>query len=261
MTGGGDDGLEGVDDPALELKFCVAAIPAMLAIAFAFHASGIGPFLQRTFFAMPLHEFGHATVAWLCGYAAIPTLWHTSVPEERGLLMTAVVAGGAALFAFRGSREENWGLAALAAALALLALAGRFLAPEKTAQMLITFGGDGLGMVYATLLMGSFFFGKDTQLYKGSLRWGFVAIGAAAFVNIFAVWWAARRDAGRIPFGEQEGIGLSDATRLVDWFGWTERQLVSRHVTLGVACLFALAAVYAWGVWKAWQLVNEQGEA
>ena len=249
-----DDEFEArVQEPGIELKFCIAAIPAMLLIALAFHASGLGPFLQGAFFAMPLHELGHATVAWLCGYAAIPTLWHTNVPGERGLLMPVVVLAGAAYLGVRGWREERWGRVAFAAALALLELLGRFLVPEKTAQMLITFAGDGLGMVFASALMGSFFFGKDTQLYQGSLRWGFVAIGAAAFVAIFSVWWAARRDAGRIPFGEQEHAGPSDAVRLVDWFGWTADQMVSRYVTLGVLCLLALGAVYAWGVWKAWE--------
>jgi len=49
--------------------------------------------------------------------------------------------------------------------------------------------------------------------------------------------------------------------RLVDWFAWTADQLVSRYVTLGVLCLTALGAVYAWGVWTAWKYANEQGDA
>jgi hypothetical protein len=127
--------------------------------------------------------------------------------------------------------------------------------------MLIVFGGDGMGMILATALMASFFFGKDTQLYKGSLRWGFLVIGAAAFTDMFAVWWAARSDFGAVPFGEMEGIGLSDATRLVDDFGWTAEAMVRRYVTLGVCCLAALALVYAWGVRQAKRrMVGESGE-
>ena len=135
----------------------------------------------------------------------------------------------------------------------LLQLVGTLGIQEKTAHMLVMFGGDGAGMILATLLMASFYFGKETNLYKGSLRWGFVAIGAAAFVDMFSVWWATRTDKGRIPFGEQEGAGLSDATKLVDDYGWTIAQLVNRNVTVGVLCLVALVAVYAWGAWQAWQ--------
>jgi membrane-bound metal-dependent hydrolase YbcI (DUF457 family) len=133
----------------------------------------------------------------------------------------------------------------------VLAAIGTLGVKAKTADMLIVFGGDGMGMVLATLLMASFFFGKETQLYRGSLRWGFIAIGAAAFVDLFTVWIAARRDYGRIPLGEQEGGLLSDATRLIDDHNWSADQLVSRYFTLGVLCLLAIAAVYAWGVWQA----------
>jgi hypothetical protein len=80
-------------------------------------------------------------------------------------------------------------------------------------------------MMLAAALMASFFFGKGSDIYKGGLRWGFLAIGAAAYVDIFEVWMAARRDSGRIPFGEQEGGLLSDATRLVDEHGWTADEL------------------------------------
>ncbi len=76
---------------------------------------------------------------------------------------------------------------------------------------------------------------------------------------MFGTWWASRRDKGRIHFGEMEGTGLSDATKLVDDFGWTVDQLVNRHVTVGVLCLLALIAVYAWGVWSALQAARDRG--
>ncbi len=56
-----------------------------------------------------------------------------------------------------------------------------------------------------------------------------------------------------------EGVGHSDATKLVDDYGWTIDQLVNRHVTVGVLCLLALAAVYAWGAWRAWRAAQENG--
>ena len=35
--------------------------------------------------------------------------------------------------------------------------------------------------------------------------------------------------------------------------GWSIKDLVRRHVTVGLACLAALALVYAWGVREAWR--------
>ena len=240
-----------VDDPALEWKLCAAAIPAMLLLAVLFNVAGVGHFLQRTFLTMPVHEFGHAIAAWLCGYSAIPTLWKTLVPESRGFIVPLLILGAMGYLMYRAWQAEQRLRVALGGAVLLLAAIGTLGIREKTANMLIVFAGDALGMVLGTLLMMSFFFGKGTQLYKGGLRWGFVAIGAAAYVDMFATWWAARRDKGRIPFGEMEGTGLSDATKLVDDYGWTVDQLVNRHVAVGVLCLLALIAVYAWGVWTA----------
>src|SRR3954470_9046123 len=152
-----DDGAR-IEEPDLEWKFCVAAIPAMLLVGLAFHF--VTPFLQRTFLAMPVHELGHAITAWLCGYFAIPMLWKTLIPEERGFVAPLILAGGMGYIMFRAWQAEKPVLIGLGAGVLLLQLVGTLGIKAKTAQMLITFGGDGLGMVLATALMASFFFGK-----------------------------------------------------------------------------------------------------
>lgn len=216
-----------VEDPALEFKLCVAAIPAALALGVLFHF--LTPGMQRIVFGMPIHELGHAVSAWFCGFWAIPTLM------------------------FRAWQAEKLYLVVIGAVLLVVQAIGTFFIRESTAEAIFTFGGDGMGMVLAAALMATFFFGKRTQLYKGWLRWGFVCIGAAAFSDMFATWWVARNDFTAIPFGEIEGVGLSDSLRLVQEHGWTEAALVRRYVTVGVSCLAALALVYAWGVRLAWR--------
>jgi hypothetical protein len=242
-------------DSELEWKLCLAAIPAALVIALFVHM--MVPGLVRIVFGMPVHQTGHAVAAWLCGHLAIPTLWLTHIPEEKSFMTPVLVAGAMGFLAFRAWQAEKWLYVALCAAVLVLAAIGTFALKPQTAKALITFAGDGLGMVFGVLLMASFFFGKGTQLYQGSLRWGFVFIGANAFVDMYAVWWGARKDFGLIPFGEQERAGASDATRMVDWYNWTADQLVHRYFMLGVACLVALAAIYAWGTWRAWSYANK----
>ena len=239
-----------VDDAELEWKFCVGAIPIALACALVFHASGMGAFLQRLFLTMPVHELGHAIAAWFCGFNAIPTVWKTLVPEGRGFIAPVVMLGALGYMGWRGWTAGNRVIAGVAVALVLLLLVLTFGISAKTARMIIVFSGDGGGMILAVLLMGSFFFGKRTQLYKGSLRWGFVVIGAAAFVDIYATWVKARRDHDAIPLGSQDGMD-ADPLVLVQKFGWTLDGVVSRYFTLGLLCLLALAAVYAWGVRRA----------
>ena len=246
-----------VEDPALELKLCVAAIPAALALALAFHL--VMPGVQRIFLGMPIHELGHALSAWFCGFWAIPTLWKTIIPEERGFLAPILLAGALGWMMFRAWQAQKLYLVVIGAALLAVQALGTFYLRESTAEAVFTFGGDGVGMVLAAALMASFFFGKRTQLYKGWLRWGFLVIGSAAFVDMFATWWAARSDIGAIPYGEIEGVGLSDPARLVEEHGWAISAMVRRYVLVGAGCLLALALVYAWGVRRAWLKARGEG--
>jgi hypothetical protein len=200
---------------------------------------------------MPVHELGHALTAWLCGYFAIPTLWKTFVPDSRGVLAPLILAGAVAYGIYRAYAAEKPVYIALLAAVLVVQGIGTFGTRDNTAGMLITFAGDGMGMVIAAALMASFFFGKRTELHKGWLRWGFVIIGAAAFVDMFATWWIAQTNPDVIPFGENEGSGLSDPMKLLEDYGWTAKIIVRRYVLVGAGALAALAAVYIWGVLRA----------
>ncbi len=225
----------------LEQKIRAAAIPGALLVAWLFHQSPTGHMLQRTFLSMMVHELGHAVTGWWCGFAALPGLWKTIVPEARSavwILVTALCAGLVAL----GWRKQRWWLVIAGLALAALELYAHDLEP-LVAQQWVTFGGDGGAMVLGTALMASFFIPK---LAEHGLRWGLLSIGAAAFVDTFATWWTARSDTDAIPFGEIEGVGLSDPSKLKDVYGWSTEHLVHHYVALGVGCLVALAVVYAW---------------
>ncbi|MDB4965311.1 MAG: hypothetical protein JWN44_1000 [Myxococcales bacterium] len=238
------------EELAAELTLRASAVPVALAVAALFHAFPLGHFLQRTFLTMMVHELGHAVTAWWCGFAAFPFLWRTLIAGERGPLTALVVAAGSGALLVWSLRARHPRLIGLAASLLALQLGATVLLRARNAQALVTFGGDGGAMVLGTLLMASFYVDRDTYIRRNALRWGFLVIGAAAFTDTFATWWQARRDYDVIPFGEIEGVGLSDPSKLVDVYGWTTRALVQRYVTLGIVCLVALAAVWAWGTWQ-----------
>lgn len=246
-------------DPALEWKLRAVAVPAAVGIALAFHASPTGHWLQRTVLSMMVHELGHAVTAWWSGFAALPTVWKTLIPETRSAVVSLGVLALEGWLVVRGwtERRSAW----LAAGLALAAL--QFVATLGTsvhrAQEAIVFGGDGGAMVLGTLLMLTFFAGPQSRLRTNHLRWGFLVIGAAALVDTCGTWFAARRDPDVIPFGEIEGVGLSDPSKLDEVYGWTVPQLVHRYVGVGVACFVALAAAWLYFTYAARRQLRDPG--
>ena len=243
------------DNPQHEWKIRAIAIPAAILLALAFNAWPTGHFLQRTFLSMIVHELGHALTAWFCGYAAIPTVWKTMVPETPSLFVTLILVGGLGVGAWRAwvSDKMLW-VGACVVGLALVFL-GTQQSPDDAFEA-ITFGGDAGAMMIGTALMLTMFAPATSRLRTNQLRWGFLVIGAAAYVDTFATWWRARTDEDVIPFGEMEGVGLSDPSKLQDTFNWTTRQLVDRYVTVGTICFLVLVGVWAYSTWRVWRRVS-----
>jgi hypothetical protein len=234
-------------EASLERRFRMVAIPTALLIAWAVVHGGFLRLLLRTVLSMWIHELGHAVAAWLCGRLAFPGPWFTPVGEGRSLVVVILVALALGLGAFRLWRVRRvW--AVVLALLLSVQLYCSFLLPERKVSAFIIWSGDGGAMVIGTLLMLSFYARKRSQIRVGWLRWGFLVIGAAAFADAFATWWAARSDREAIPFGENEGRGLSDPTVLVFQQGYSVSGVVGSYVWTGVACLLVLAAAYALGL-------------
>ncbi len=234
----------------MEWKLRAGSVPTALALALLFHSCNAGHFVQRTALTMPLHELGHAITAWWCGYAAIPTFWKTLIPESRSLLISLLVVGLEGFVLWRAWVSQRMLLFAVGLVLAILQFVGTSSHSQDTVMTAFTFGGDAGAMVLGAALMLTFFVGPDSRLRAGGLRFGLLAIGAAALVDTFATWWVARTDPDVIPFGEIEGVGQSDPSKLVDVHGWTVAQVVDRYVVVGVACLAVVLAAWLWALRK-----------
>ena len=236
------------DDAVLEQRLRAFGIPAALLIAWLAVHTGLGHFLLRTFLSMWVHEIGHAVAAWLCGYPAFPAPWFTPVADQRSALFVVLVASGLAFAAARSWSAERRVLACTAAALLVLQLCCTTLLRPDSARQLIVFAGDGGCLVLGAFLMASVYAPRGSAIERGWLRWGFLAIGSASFADAFSQWWSARHDYDSIPFGRNEGVGLSDPSVLTETFDWTTGALVHRYVAVGCVCLAALAALYAVGL-------------
>jgi len=241
---GSDDLSDVRTDARTELKYRILALPAALLLARL--VAGTGLRMAAAMLAMVLHESGHAITAWLTGRWAVPLLWVTPHGEQRSWFIVLLVTAAILFAGFLAWKMERPGWLLAAAALLLLQL----VALSLPAEALIVFFGDGGALVLATLLMAAFYAPRESRLYKNwGLRWGLLAIGALSFMHVFLMWRGPLED---LPFGEIEGVNLSDPSLLTEMYGWTVLQMVDRYVRLGTLCLAALLALYVWGLVSAY---------
>ena len=237
--------------PALEASIRTWAIPSALLGAFLLVSTAPGRAVVRIFFSMWIHELGHATAAWLCGFLALPGPWRTLTAAGRSPLFAALVSAALLYAIVRGLLTGRKTGALCASALLLLQLCCTLIPSPRSATVLIVFAGDGGCLVLGALLMATVYAPAEGAIRRGWLRWGFLAIGAGAFADVFELWFGARTDPDRIPFGMNEGVGLSDPSVLSDQYGWSASLLVHRYLALGCVCLLALACIYILGLRRA----------
>jgi hypothetical protein len=256
--------LAGVDlqeDDRFEARAQLLAVPLTLLLARLAVGTSAGHTVGRIFFSMLQHEMGHAATAWLCGYGAFPSLWVTPHSESRMPAVTVLLAAALAGLALWTWRAERRGWSVLCGAVLLLQLGFTFGLTPHGAEALIVFGGDAGCFVFGAALMATFLVDRESRLATTALRWGFLVIGAFGFADAGATWWAARHDADAIPFGEIEGVGLSDPSRLTETFGWTVHQMVNRYLALAGLSLAVLALLYVRSVLRVRRKLREPAGA
>ena len=228
------------EDAVRELKYRIFAVPLTLLVAWLVARTGLR--MVAGMLAMVLHESGHAITAWLTGRWAVPMLWVTMHGEERSWGIVVGLAAVICLMGFLAWRAERWGWVLLAGAALLTQMT--FL--SLPAEAAIVFAGDGGAMVLGTMLMAAFYAPPESALYRNwGLRWGLLVIGALSFLHVFLMWTGPYED---LPFGEIEGVNLSDPSLLTEMYGWSVPQLVDRYVRLGRICLVVLLALYLLGL-------------
>ena len=231
-------------NPARELKMRALALPLTLLVARLLMGTGFRG--VANIFAMVLHESGHAICAWLTGRWAFPMLWVTMWGHERSWGIVLFLAALIAFGGFIAWRLEKQGWVWVAGAALVVQLIFLTLPSETT----IVFGGDAGAMVLGTVLMAAFYAPRESAVFKSwGLRWGLLAIGALSFMHVYRLWSGPYED---IPFGEIEGVNLSDPSLLTEMYGWSAAQLIDRYLRVATVCFVVLAVVYVWGLVSAY---------
>lgn len=214
-----------------------------------------------------IHEFGHATIAWLAGRRAIPLPFGwTNYGLERSLFVYLGILTLLGLLFWAGWREQRRWPMVLAVALAIAQFCLTWLISSDMFEMLAAFGGIGGEFYLSTLLMVSFYFPMPDYW-----RWDFwrypVVFGAAfTFWNSFWRWRQINQGQEAIPWGSMWG-GEADAggdmNALSLQFGWSDQRIIDTYNSLGGLCLTLLLSIYFYfliqqnrsflfGFWQRW---------
>lgn len=221
--------------------------PGILLLAILANVMPLTRFLLRGI-RIWIHEFGHATVAWLSGRKAIPLPFGwTNVGEERSLFVYLAVLTLLGLLFWVGRREQRRWPMILAVVLAVLQFYLTWLNSIDAFTVLLAFGGIGGEFYLSTLLMVSFYFPMP-QYWQWEF-WRYPVAFAAAFTFWPNVWLWHHIATGEesIPWGSMwggEDDSGGDMNVLSGDYGWSDQQIIGTYNFIGGLCLTALFAVY-----------------
>jgi hypothetical protein len=223
-----------------------AAPPLVAGLAVLAVMSPLGFLLEG--FHVWVHEFGHATVAWLSGMRALPLPfgWTNVDPEKSPLVYVGVPILLAALAATGWRERKVWPMV-----LAILLLSAQtfmtWFVPEDRGRMWMIFAGVGGEFYLSAAMMGLFYFEFPEKFRWGGCRYLFLFIGAGTFYESFSFWRKVKHGLEGIPYGSMingEGDGGGDMNILHEDYRWSQHQIIYTYNHLADACLVALAIVY-----------------
>jgi len=221
------------------------ALPLLLLLAFAVNSSQFGFFLRG--FQIWMHEFGHATVAWMSGYRALPLpIGWTNVSPEKSNFVYFGVLFLFGVMAWAGWRERKIWAIVLPIALVPLQAYMTWKMPEHRYEVWMAWSGVG-GEYYLSVLLLMLFFVRLPEKFRwGGCRYLLGFLAASAFLNIWVFWRKVATFKELIPYGSMvngEEDGGGDMNILRD-NGWREVDITWSYSQLGTACWVALAVVW-----------------
>lgn len=203
-----------------------------------------------TGFHVWMHEFGHATAAWLCGFRAtpLPFGWTPVEPVYSPFVYWGLLLLFAVLFVAGAKERKVWPM------IAALVLAGlqyymTWKMPEHRQEFWWSaFGGVGGEFYLSTLAMMFFWVQLPEKFRWGGCRYVFFLIGATAFLNIWLRWRDVYTGVEEIPFGSMingENDQGGDMNKLMDGYGWKKFAIRRNYLLLGYGCWAALGVMWA----------------
>jgi hypothetical protein len=222
--------------------------PLLLGLVWLINISPLG-FLLKGFHVW-MHEFGHATAAWMCGYRAtpLPFGWTPVEPVHSHFVYGGLLILFGILFAAGWKERKVWPMIAAVVLVGFQFYTTWVMTDYRKEFWWGAFGGVGGEFYLSTAFMMAFWVQLPEKFKWGGCRYVFFFIGATAFLNIWMQWRDVYRGLEEIPFGtmingeEDEG---GDMNRLMDGYGWTKFNIRRNYMMLGYGCWIALGIMWA----------------
>jgi hypothetical protein len=245
-------------EAARRWRLNLIAPPVIVAVAWLATLTPLA-FLLRGF-QVWVHEFGHASVAWMTGRRALPLPfgWTTIEPEFSNFVYFGVLFLLTVLLVAGWRERKVWPMA-IAVALAGLQFWMTWRWPEARQQFWFSFGGVAGEFVLSALAMMLFFVELPEKFRWDTCRYGFLFLGAACFIMSFTFWLRVYHGLEPVPLGTMIG-GEDDAggdmNILIDEFRWNFIRIRRTYHLLAVTCAWAVAGVYVLAACRAGRLVE-----
>lgn len=186
-------------------------LPLVGGLAILVTRSLFGFFLQG--FIVWIHEFGHATVAWMTGKRALPLPigWTNLSPDKSYFVYFGILLLLGLLFATGWRERKIWPMI-FAGAIAALQAYMIWRLPSEQARMWIVFGGQ---FYLSALMVGLFYFKFPEKFKWGICRYVFLFIGASSFCDTYLFWKKVKHGVEPLPYGSMVN-GEEDASGDMD---------------------------------------------
>jgi hypothetical protein len=245
-------------EAARRWRFNLIAPPVIVAVAWLATLTPLA-FLLRGF-QVWVHEFGHATVAWMTGRRALPLPfgWTNVEPEFSHFVYFGVLFLLTVLLV-AGWRERKLWPMVIAVALAGLQFWMTWRWPEARQQFWFSFGGVAGEFLLPTLAVVLYFVQLPEKFRWDVCRHGFLFLGATCFLMSFSLWQRVYHGQEPVPMGTMIG-GEDDASGdmniLHEDFGWSLLRIRQTYHLIAVTCLWVWAAAYVLAACRAERLVE-----
>lgn len=223
------------------------ALPVVIVLAWILNLTPLN-FLMRGFHIW-MHEFGHATAAWMTGRKAtpLPIGWTPIQDEYSHFVYFGVLLLMGILFVAGWKERKIWPML-IALVVAALQFQLTWNTPLYRQEFWWTFCGVGGEFYLSALFIVAFYVQFPEKFQWGFCRWIFLFIGVSSLLNIYLFWGRVYDGLEDIPMGSLvngEDDANGDMNILMTEYGWSHSMIRRTFHNLGNACLIGIAMVYS----------------